>query len=419
MTRTRRHSIETVYGYDPKVLDRQRKRIAVLLGDFQGRYGSDDTVLISSPGRTEISGNHTDHNNGRVIAGAIDLDTLGVAARTQEGKAILYSYEFQREYVVEIDDLDERHEEQGTTSALIRGILRGFKDAGYTIGGFTSTVQSDVQVGSGLSSSASIEVFIGTILNALYNDGTISPVEVARIGQFAENRYFGKPCGLMDQLACAYGGVVSIDFENPLKPSIETLNLDLKSYEYSLLIVDTGGNHADLTPEYASVPSEMRMVAHALGKDSLRQVPREELHCKLPTLRRTLHERPILRALHFLEETERVERQTEFLKQGKFHDFLRLVNDSGESSMKLLQNIYPTSNPLRQPLTLGLVLTERYLSSIAEGAVRIHGGGFAGTYQVFLPDKYVPSYKDIIEPLFGTGSVKDLTIRSCGSVVLS
>ncbi len=419
MKQTIEDSIKDVYGHDPIVPDRQRKRVEALLENYKARYGSGEIRVISTPGRTEISGNHTDHNNGKVIAGAINLDTLGAAARNNNGKAVFYSHEFKKEYVVDLDDLNILEEEKGSMAALMRGILKGFKDNGYSIGGFSCYGQSDVQGGSGLSSSASIEVFIGTVLNALYNNGNIEPLAIARIGQYAENEYFGKPCGLMDQIACAYGGVVGIDFEDQNNPRIEKLELDLRAHEYRLLIVDTGGNHADLTSDYASVPDEMRMVAGALGKNNCRQVTSEELYSNMPELRRTLQERPILRALHFLEENERVERQVELLKQGKFYDFLSLVNESGNSSMKLLQNIYPSNNARQQPLTLGLALTEHYISSIGEGAVRIHGGGFAGTYQVFLPLRYVSSYIDIIEPLYSEGCVRNLTIRKQGAILFS
>jgi galactokinase len=407
-----------IYGNDPTVPDHRRKRLDALIENYRARYGACQVRIISTPGRTEIGGNHTDHNNGKVIAASINLDTLGAAARNNTGKAALYSHEFNEEFVVGVDDLDIREEEQGSTTALMRGILRGFKDSGYSIGGFTCYIQSDVRVGSGLSSSASIEVFIGTVLNVLYNNGNVEPLSIARIGQYAENAYFGKPCGLMDQIACAYGGVVGIDFENPNEPKIEKLELDLSTYGYCLLIVDTGGTHADLTSEYASVPHEMRMVAEALGKKNCREITSDVLYSNLPELRRTVRERPILRALHFLEENKRVDRQIDLLKRGMFHDFLLLVNESGNSSMKLLQNVYPSVNAKQQPITLGLALTERYISSIGEGAVRVHGGGFAGTYQVFLRSEALQVYRELIELLFGYGSVKTLAIRRAGSIVL-
>ncbi len=411
-------NIEYLYGNDPAILDRQKKRFNSLCRNFQDRYTGEDLRLISTPGRTEISGNHTDHNNGKVIAASIDLDTVGVAARNDVRNVVLYSGEFQKEFIVSVDDLDARQEERESTTALMRGILKGFKENGYAIGGCTCYLQSDVHVGSGLSSSASIEVLIGSVLNVLYNDGKIDPLEIARIGRYAENEYFGKPCGMMDQVACAYGGVVGIDFENQNKPKIEKLEFDLRTYGYCLLIVDTGSIHNDLTSEYASVPGEMRKVAEAFGKRNCREISREEFFSHLPEFRRTLHERPLLRALHFLEENERVEKQIVFLKQGRFYDFLALVNESGNSSIKLLQNIYPPNNALQQPLSLGLALTERYISSVGEGAVRIHGGGFAGTYQVFLPSRHIVHYRNLIEPLFGIDCVKNLKIRKQGAFTL-
>jgi len=279
-------------------------------------------------------------------------------------------------------------------------------------------VQSDVQVGSGLSSSASIEVFIGTVLNELYNGGKIEPLEIARTGQYAENKYFGKPSGLMDQIACAYGGVVVIDFGDPENPIIRRIDLDLNTFGYALLIVDTEGNHADLTSEYASVPAELRMVAEAFEKTYCREINEEEFYSRIPELRRSIGERPVLRAMHFFEENKRVDEQIKLLEQEKFHDFLSLVNESGSSSMKFLQNIYPSNNPQQQPITLGIALTERFIKQMGGGAVRIHGGGFAGTYQVFLPVDAVKSYKELIEPVFGKGNVKTLAIRNCGSVII-
>ena len=411
-------NIEYLYGNDPAILDRQRKRFSVLCRKFQDRYRGDNLRVISSPGRTELGGNHTDHNNGKVIAASIDLDTIGFAVRNDTGNIILYSAELQKECIVDMDDLAVRQEERESTTALIRGMLKGFKESGYSIGGCTCYLQSDVYFGAGISSSASIEVFIGTMFNVLYNDGRVDPLDIARIGQYAENEYFGKPCGLMDQIGCAYGGVVGIDFIDQNHPKVEKLELDFDAYGYSLLIVDTGSSHTDLTSDYASVPGDMRKVAAAMGKRNCRDISYKELSSHLPRLRGTLGERPLLRVLHFLDENERVDKQIAMLKQKKFQEFLSLVNESGNSSIKLLQNIYPSSNPLEQPITLGLALTERYIASIGEGAVRIHGGGFAGTYQVFLPSRYVASYRKLIEPLFGINSVKKLKIRKRGAFVL-
>jgi galactokinase len=412
------NNLKCVYGNDSEILDRQTKRIESVCNNFKDLFGAREFRIFSTPGRSEISGNHTDHNNGKVIAAAVNIDTVGAVSRNSERTAGLYSHEYGKLFEIDTADLDIRGEEKGSTAALMRGILKGFKDYGFSIGGFVSYIQSDVKVGSGLSSSASIEVFIGTILNELYNGGRVEPLDIARIGQYAENKYFGKPCGLMDQIACAYGNIVGIDFVDRDNPIITDLDLDLNTYAYSLLIVETGGNHADLTNEYAAIPEEMHMVSDAMGKKNCREISKDELYVNIPRLRSTMQERPILRALHFIEENDRVAKQMEFIKQGRFHDFLYLVNESGNSSFKKLQNIYPACNAREQPITLGILLTEQFISSIGEGAVRIHGGGFAGTYQVFLPDKYVPQYIEMIEPLFGKGSVRNLAIRKHGAFVI-
>jgi galactokinase len=413
-----KQNIKCVYGDDSEILDRQTKRIESVCNNFKELFGSQEFRIFSTPGRTEISGNHTDHNNGKVIAAAVNIDTVGAVSRISERTAALYSQEYGRLFEIDTTDLDIRGEEKGSTAALMRGILKGFKDHGFSIGGFVGYIQSDVQVGSGLSSSASIEVLIGTILNELYNNGKVESLDIARIGQYAENKYFGKPCGLMDQIACAYGNIVGIDFADRNNPIITDLDLDLSRYAYSLLIVETGGNHADLTHEYAAIPEEMLMVSEAMGKKNCREITKAELYTNIPRLRSIIQERPILRALHFIEENARVDKQMEFIKQGRFDDFLNLVNESGNSSLKLLQNIYPACNAREQPITLGIILTEQFISSIGEGAVRIHGGGFAGTYQVFLPEKYISQYIEMIEPLFGKGSVRNLAIRKHGAFVI-
>jgi galactokinase len=411
-------TIESVYGNDPGDIEYQVSRYDRLQTIFQQLYSIPQYHILSAPGRTELSGNHTDHNRGRVLAASINLDTIGIASKSDSNKAIVYSDEYQKYFEIHINDLTRREVERHTTGALIRGIIRGFQDRGYQTGGFAALVQSDVTIGSGLSSSASIEILIGSILNVLYNNGTVDVIEIAKIGQYAENEYFGKPCGLMDQIACAVGGVVEIDFQDPDRPIIEEVRLALDTYKYRMVIIDTGSNHADLTADYAAVRQEMISVANVFGKNYLRDVTKGEIIDSVPKLRQRLGERAILRALHYFDENERVKQQIECLKQNQFDEFLKLVNESGRSSLQLLQNIYSSQNPKEQPVTLAISLTENFLNKIGEGAVRIHGGGFAGTIQVFLPVRYIREYQRSIEKIFGAGCARTLDIRKHGIVKL-
>ena len=303
-----------------------------------------------------------------------------------------------------------------TTFALIRGIAARFKDLGYNIGGFNAYISSDVLGGSGLSSSACIEVLLGTILNYLYNNGQIDVQQLAMIGQYAENVYFGKPSGLMDQMACAVGGFVTIDFKDPKKPVVRKIDFDFESQNYSLLVVDTGGSHADLTADYASIPNEMKAVAQVLGAQVCRELTKEQVIENIPLIRQKVSDRAILRALHFLNENGRVTKQVKALEEGNFEEFLTLVKDSGNSSWKWLQNCYTTHNPLEQGITLALALTEDFIDSIGKGACRVHGGGFAGTIQVFLPTDKVKEYIEEIEPILGEGTVTVLNIRPVGAI---
>lgn len=291
-----------------------------------------------------------------------------------------------------------------------------FKELGYNIGGFNSYISSDVLGGSGLSSSASIEVLLGTIINYLFNDGQIDVKLLAKIGQYAENVYFGKPSGLMDQMACAVGGFVTIDFKDSENPIVRKVDFDFESQDYSLLVVDTGGNHADLTEDYASIPTEMKAIAKALGGQVCRDITMDEVIENMPRLRKEVNDRAVLRAMHFLNEDHRVTQQVKALEEGNFKEFLCLINDSGNSSWKWLQNCFTTHNPLEQGITLALALTEDFIHKNGEGACRVHGGGFAGTIQVFLPKEKVEAYVNEIEPIFGEGSVSVLNIRPYGAI---
>ncbi|HZJ83029.1 MAG TPA: galactokinase family protein [Clostridia bacterium] len=407
-----------LYGNDKKTIEGQKNRYKGMVGEFKGLFpnNSNNIQLFSASGRTEIGGNHTDHNHGRVLAAGVNVDSIGAAAQTGDSIITIYSKGYPRPFIVDISNLDVHENEKETTLALIRGMAARFKELGYNIGGFNSYISSDVLGGSGLSSSASIEVLLGTIINYLFNDGQIDVKLLAKIGQYAENVYFGKPSGLMDQMACAVGGFVTIDFKDSENPIVRKVDFDFESQDYSLLVVDTGGNHADLTEDYASIPTEMKAIAKALGGQVCRDITMDEVMENMPRLRKEVNDRAVLRAMHFLNEDHRVTQQVKALEEGNFKEFLCLINDSGNSSWKWLQNCFTTHNPLEQGITLALALTEDFIHKNGEGACRVHGGGFAGTIQVFLPKEKVEAYVNEIEPIFGEGSVSVLNIRPYGAI---
>ncbi len=407
----------TLYGNVESVIKHQELRYQKLLSEFKQYFKTEPEAVFSTPGRTELSGNHTDHNHGLVIAAAINLDSIAVVSKNDE-KITVYSDGYDEPFELTIRELNFNKNEKGTTTALIRGIARKLSDEGYKIGGFNACITSDVLQGSGLSSSASIEVLIGTIFNCLYNDGKIDSTSIARIGQHAENNFFGKPCGLMDQIACSTGGIVGIDFEDSGKPKITTVDFDLHSLDYTLVVLHTGGSHINLTNDYASVPGEMFSVASFFGKKTLREVEYDEFVNHISALRGKVSDRAVLRALHFFNENIRVKEQMEALKKNDFESFLRLVQQSGDSSFKYLQNIYSASDVSYQPVSVGLALTEQFIRNTGRGACRVHGGGFAGTIQVFIPKDTVPAYKTYLRGIFEERSVQTLSIRSKGTVCL-
>ena len=411
--------LEKLYGKEEDVINRQIIRYNNLFEAFNRHFTNNNVYLFSTPGRTEISGNHTDHNLGQVIAASIDLDSLAIVAKNDSHIVTLYSEGYEQPFIIDLNQLSKIDEEEGTTNSLIKGIASRFVKLGYNIGGFSGVLSSDVLPGSGLSSSASIEVLIGNIFNSLFNNGDINNEEIAKIGQYAENIYFGKPCGLMDQMACAIGGIIAIDFKKPDNPKVEKIEFKFEEQGYKLLIVDTGGNHEDLTEDYSSIPKEMKSVAKILTKDVCREFDYQTFFDNISPLSTKVGDRAILRVFHFLQENERVVKQTNFLKKDDFQNFLKLVNNSGDSSFKWLQNIYSIKNPKEQSVTLALALTEKYIKDHDEGACRIHGGGFAGTIQVYLPNNIIHEYKKIICGIYGESSVKVLSIRNIGSVCLN
>ena len=360
-----------------------------------------------APGRVEISGNHTDHQRGRVLAAAIDLNATCIASVNRTDYAVIESDGF-GETVVDLSDLAPRRHEIGTTAALIRGVAAWFSGNGYPFGGFDGHVTSDIPVGMGLSSSAAFEVLIGNVIKGLFN-ADISNLEIALAGQFAENMYFGKPCGLMDQTSSSFGGMSQIDFFDPLRPIVKPISANLEGF--SICVVASGDSHEDLTDEYAAIPAEMKLIASYFGKPDLRAVAREEFNASIGKLR-SLGDRAILRAMHFFEENERVLRQSSALETDNIPEFMRLLTESGRSSLGYLQNLYSLANPSRQGLTLALALCEQILRG--DGAYRVHGGGFAGTLLAIVPDGMKDSFIDQMSYIFGNGCCRFLKIQREG-----
>ena len=407
-------TLTRVYGKE--ALDTQRTRYAEAVARFGARFGEErEASLYSVSGRSELSGNHTDHNRGCVVAASIDLDIIAVASPREDRIICVKSEGFSAD-TVELDGYTAPDGDRfGTSASLIAGMCAGFRKEGYAIGGFDAYTTSNVLKGSGLSSSAAFEDMIGNILNHLYNGGKVDNVEIAKLSQYAENVFFGKPCGLMDQVACAVGGIVAIDFADPASPVIDRIDFDMTEKGYNLCIVNTGGNHADLTDDYASVPAEMRAVAEQFGCEVLRQVSEAELMAAIPRLRETVGDRAVLRALHFLRENERVAKQKAALTAGDLEEFFAQVLASGRSSFCYLQNVYTTKNLREQGLSLALCLAERLLSG-KRAAWRVHGGGFAGTIQAFVPTSEVESFRTQMDSVFGEGTCIVLRIRPEGAV---
>ncbi|MGN0572808.1 MAG: galactokinase [Acutalibacteraceae bacterium] len=401
-------------NYKKEDIEAQKSRYIRIASSFEELFGSDREVgVFSAPGRTEVCGNHTDHNHGKVLAASVNLDAVAVAGINGENIVRVKSEGYKMD-VVDLNDLGVMPAERGKSAALVRGVCAGFKNRGYKIGGFDAATASDVLSGSGLSSSAAFEVLLGTVLNHLYNGGKISSVEIAQIAQFAENEYFGKPCGLMDQMACSVGGFVEIDFKDPAAPVIEKLDFDFGSCRHALCIVDTGGDHSDLTDEYAAVRSEMEDVASKFGKSVLREVDREEFEKNIAVVRDSAGDRAVLRAMHFYNENDRVEKQAEALEKGDFEAFKALVIESGFSSYMYNQNVFTCKAPSNQPVSLALSICQQVLSG--KGAWRVHGGGFAGTIQAFVPEELLGEFKSKICAVFGEKSCYVLNIRPEGGI---
>jgi len=403
--------------YTAEGLDQTRARavrVAQALADTFAPQG--DAALFSGPGRTELGGNHTDHQHGRVLCASVDMDMLACAAPNGLN-VIRVQSEGYPALEVDLSDLSPRPQEANTSAALVRGVAEGIAKRGYAVGGFDACAVSTVLSGSGLSSSAAYEILIGNIINHFFCQEKLDAVELAKIGQYAENVHFGKPCGLMDQMGSSVGGMVSIDFTDPAAPVIEKVDFDLAAAGYALCIIDTGADHADLTDEYAAVPAELKEICAHFGKAVLREVPALDFFAALPDLRRECGDRAVLRAVHIYDENDRVAGEVGALRRGDFGAFLSLVNASGLSSWRYLQNIVPAGYTRHQEMALALALAERALDSA--GAVRVHGGGFAGTIQAFVPLERVAKFKAEMERVLGEGKCHVLRVRPQGGCVVA
>ena len=407
------------YVYGASALDAQKARYSKAIDEFAAIYGADrEITLYSVAGRSELSGNHTDHNYGCVVAASIDLDIIAVASKREDSVIAIKSEGFPED-VVDFSKYNAPVESKfGTSESIIAGMVQGFLKDGYAVGGFDAYTTSNVLKGSGLSSSAAFEDMVGNILSHMYNNGGVDNVEIAKLAQYSENVFFGKPCGLMDQVACAVGGIVAIDFKDPKAPVINKVDFDVSAAGYNLCIVNTGGNHADLTDDYASVPAEMKSVAAYFGKAVLREVDENEFYANIAALRESVGDRAVLRALHFFGENKRVALQKAALEKGDLDAYFEQVIASGKSSFCYLQNVYTTKNLKEQGLSLALCLAEGYLAD-KRAAYRVHGGGFAGTIQAYVPMSDVEGFRALMDGVFGEGKCIVLRIRPEGAVKIA
>lgn len=396
-------------------VEAQKARYETITAGYEECYGkAQELSYFSAPGRTEVGGNHTDHNHGCVLAAAVNLDIVAAAAKNNDNVVRLKSLEYPGMDVIDLNDLAPQEKEMEKAASLIRGVCARCRELGYTVGGFNAYTATQVLKGSGLSSSAAFEVVIVTAISHLFNDGAIDAVTAAQIAQYAENVYFGKPSGLMDQTASSVGGFTAIDFHDPKKPVLEKVDFDLAKYNHALCIVDTGGNHADLTGDYAAIPVEMKSVARLLGAEVLRDADEGEFWNRLGELRQEVGDRAVLRAMHFFSDNRTAQEEAALLKAGDFDGFKEKIIASGRSSATRLQNVFACSNPSEQGLSLALAVSEKLLAG--KGAWRVHGGGFAGTIQAFVPVEMLEEYRSAMEAVFGEGTCHVLSIRSAGGV---
>jgi galactokinase len=404
-----------LYG-NGKILQEQHIRYISLIDGFQKAFSDQsEASFFSTPGRTEIGGNHTDHNAGRILAAAVSLDIVALAAPNTDKLVRILSDGYDP-IEVNFEDLSPLIEEKFTSKSLVRGVCARIKMLGYNLSGFDACISGQVPKGSGLSSSAAFEVLIAFIINHFYNNGKIDAIELAKIAQYSENEFFGKPCGLMDQTTCAVGGIVTIDFKDFEKPLVRKVNANFAKAGHSLVIVDTGGNHADLNEDYIALEHEMKLVAKTLGKSVLRETDKEKVIGALALIRDKTGDRAILRALHFFADDQRVVNQVEELERGNFDRFLQIVTESGQSSWMYCQNCFSNKHPDVQGISVGLALSQHVLKG--KGAYRVHGGGFAGTIQAFVPSDLVSYYVEKLSEVFGMGSCHTISIRPEGCIMV-
>ena len=398
---------------DEDKISYQKQRYVNAIESYIEEFGEDDVEIYSAPGRSEVGGNHTDHQHGEILAASINLDAIGIVKKTDDMKVSILSKGYTLT-TISLENLDMQEEEKETTIALIKGVVAGLANRGYKIGGFKAYITSDVLIGAGLSSSAAYETLIGNIVSGLYNNMSVSAEEIAIIGQFAENVYFGKPCGLMDQMACSVGNMVHVDFADINNPKVEKVTFDLNKYGYSLCITDTKGSHADLTADYAAVPEEMKKVAAFFGKEVLLGLTVDDILENIVKVREQVGDRGVLRALHFIRENERVQKEVSYLSDEDIEGFLKTVAASGNSSYKYLQNVYSNADVQHQNVSLALAISEDFLGD--NGVSRVHGGGFAGTIQAFVKNDIVIEYQKIMDMVFGQGACSILKIRKYGGM---
>lgn len=391
-----------------------RQRYVHVMEGFAKEFGRSEMSLFTSAGRTEISGNHTDHNHGKVLAGSINLDCVAAAAASGTNEIHIISETYNQKFTICLDNLAPSDKMAGTID-LTKGMLKGFLEMGYQIGGFDAYITSNVISAAGVSSSAAYEMLICSMVNTFFNEGKIDVVTYAHVGKYSENHYWNKASGLLDQMACAVGGMITIDFKDPQKPVVEKIDYDFGSQDHSLIIVQTGKGHADLSEEYSSIPNDMRKVAAVFGKEVCADITEEEVLANIEKVREEAGDRPLLRALHFFEENKRVEAEVAALKENRFDDFLRTITESGNSSWKWLQNCY-VSGSEEQGITAALALTELFIKEKGCGACRVHGGGFAGVIMAMLPNAVVDEYIAYIEKAMGEGSAYRMSIRPYGAV---
>ncbi|MDO5406762.1 MAG: galactokinase family protein [Eubacteriales bacterium] len=393
-------------------------RYSDLVKKFKETFGDKDVLMFSSPGRTEISGNHTDHNHGKVLAGSINLDCVGIAALNQSSYVNIISETFNQKFTIDLNHLEPSEKKAGTID-LVKGLLKGFTESGYEIGGFDAYITSNVISSAGVSSSASFEMLLCSMINKFFNDNRMDTVAYAHIGKYSENVYWDKASGLLDQMACAVGGLITIDFMEPTAPVVEKIDFDFASQNHSLIIVQTGKGHADLSADYSSVPNEMKKVAEFFGKEVCAEITEQQVIDNLKAVREFAGDRSVMRALHFFEENRRVEAEVAALKEGRFNDFLENITASGNSSWKWLQNCYTNSNYQEQGISVALALTELFIAEKQRGACRIHGGGFAGVIMAMLPNDIVDEYIAYIEKALGEGSAYRMSIRPYGAICVN